>query len=117
MKILPLLLVLLAAGSALGADDAGPYAFTLAGKSFDERCLTLAAGESIRYRFRASAPIDFNIHYHRGNEIAFPVKRSAVKEADATFQAKKADGYCLMWEHVGEGAARVEGSIERVSRR
>lgn len=120
MKILSLLLLLFAApapGPALGADDAGPYAFTLSGKAFDERCLTLAAGESIRYRFRASAPVDFNIHYHRGNEIAFSVKRPAVREVDATFQAKKADGYCLMWDHAGEGVAKVEGSIERVPRR
>ena len=113
MKILPLLLAL-AGAPTLAGEGAGPYSFTLSGKSFDERCLTLAAGESIRYRFSASAPIDFNIHYHRGNAISFPVKRSAIREADATFRAKAAEGYCLMWEHSGAGDAKVEGSIVRV---
>jgi hypothetical protein len=116
MKILVLLLVLFGA-RALAAEDAGPYSFTLSGKAFDERCLTLAAGEAIRYRFRASAPVDFNIHYHRGNEMSFPVKRPAVREIDATFRAKRADGYCLMWERAGEGRVEVEGSIERIPQR
>ena len=116
MKLLALLLALLGL-PALAGEDAGPYAFKLSGKAFDERCLTLAAGESIRYRFRASAPVDFNIHYHRGNEISFPVKRPAVRELESTFLAPSADGYCLMWEHRGQGVASVEGSVERVPRR
>jgi hypothetical protein len=116
MKLLALPLALL--GAAAGAaEGVGPYAFTLSGKAFDERCLNLAAGESIRFRFRASAPIDFNIHYHRGNETSFPVKRRAVREIESTFEAPRADGYCLMWEHRGQGVATVEGSVERVLRR
>lgn len=116
MKLLALLPVL-ASATALGGEDAGPYSFKLSGKAFDERCLTLAAGESIRYRFRASGPVDFNIHYHRGNEISFPVKRPAVRELESTFVAPRADGYCLMWEHRGQGVASVEGSVERVPHR
>ena len=115
MKLLALALALLGA-AAVAEEDVGPYSFTLSGKAFDERCLTLAAGEAIRYRFRASAPVDFNIHYHRGNETSFPVKRLAVREIESTFKAPRADGYCLMWEHRGEGVARVEGSLERVQR-
>lgn len=116
MTFLALLLVLLSL-PALAGEDAGPYAFQLSGKAFDERCLTLAAGETIRYRFHASAPIDFNIHYHRGNEISFPVKRPALRELESTFTAPRADAYCLMWEQKGQGVASVEGSVERVRRR
>ena len=115
MKLLALLLALLVA-PALAGDDVGPYAFTLSGKAFDERCLTLAAGESIRYRFRASAPVDFNIHFHGDNGTFFPVKRGAVREVDSTFKAPRADGYCLMWEHRDRGVAKVEGSVERIPR-
>lgn len=115
MKLLALPLALFGV-AALASGDAGPYSFTLSGKAFDERCLTLAAGESIRYRFRASAPIDFNVHYHRGNETYFPVKRRAARELESTFKAPRADGYCLMWEHRGQGVATVEGSVERVPR-
>jgi hypothetical protein len=112
MKIPAALLLPLFALPALANGGSGPYSFTLSGKAFDERCLKLAAGESIRYRFRASAPVDFNIHYHRGKEVFFPVKQAAVREAESTFRAESADDYCLMWEHAGAGAAKVEGSIE-----
>lgn len=117
MKLAAAFLAALLAPSTHAADGVGPYSFTLSGKAFDERCLKLAAGESIRYRFRASAPVDFNIHYHRGKEVFYPVKRSAVREADAVFRAEGADDYCLMWEHAGTGAAAIGGSVERVSGR
>ena len=110
-------LLSIAAGPASAAQDVGPYAFTLTGKSFDERCLTLAAGQSIRYRFSASAPVDFNIHYHRGKEVFYPVRRSGVRDAEGTFRAQEADDYCLMWEHAGSGSAAVTGSFEPIPAR
>lgn len=109
-----LLLAQLAASPAGAAEGAGPYSLTLTGKAFDERCLKLAAGEVIRYRFRASAPIDFNIHYHRGKDVYYPVKQVAVRSAEGDFRAPEADDYCLMWEHAGPGASTVEGSLERI---
>ncbi len=115
MKTLLLPLLALAA-AAVAADGVGPYAFTLSGKAFDERCLRLEAGESIRYSFRSSAPVDFNIHAHRGNEVVYPVKQAAIREATATFRAEAAEDYCLMWQHAGTGTAKVEGTLERVAR-
>lgn len=115
MKISSLLALSLAAAAVHAADGSGPYAFTLAGKAFDERCLDLAAGESIRYRFRASAPVDFNIHHHRGKDVLYPVRRRAVRDADATFRADAADTYCLMWEFDGGGSVAVDGVVERIT--
>ena len=66
MKALTVLLPFVAL-AAVASEGTGPYSLTLKGKSFDERCLKLAAGESIRYRFRSTAPVDFNIHFHRGH--------------------------------------------------
>jgi hypothetical protein len=106
----------LAAIPAYAAPGEGAYSLKLAGKSFDERCLKLTAGEAVRYRFNASAPVDFNIHYHRGSEVHYPVKTAASRSADATFTAPHADTYCLMWERKGDGAVRVDGSVERSPR-
>ena len=104
--------VLLLAPPVLANEGAGPYTFKLPGKAFDERCLQLAAGESIRYRFRASAPVDFNIHYHRGKDVFFPVQQSGVKDVSGSFKAETAEGYCLMWEHKGSELVSVEGTLE-----
>jgi hypothetical protein len=112
-----LVLAALATLTAVASEGAGPYSLTLKGKSFDERCLKLAAGESIRYGFRSTAPVDFNIHFHRGAEVVYPVQQAAVREAEASFVAPAADDYCLMWEHAGAGSATVEGTLERVPAR
>jgi len=107
------LLFAMVAAPALAADGAGPFSFTLSGKAFEERCLKLAAGESISYSFRATGSVDFNIHFHRGKEVFFPVKQSAIREASARFRAESADDYCLMWEHKGSASATVDGTLER----
>ena len=116
MKTLLLLPLALAAVNALASDEVGPYTFTLSGKAFDERCLKLAAGQSIRYSFRSSEPVDFNIHAHRGSEVIYPVKQAGVRESSGTFQADVAEDYCLMWQHTGTGTAKVEGTLERSTR-
>jgi hypothetical protein len=94
----------------------GKFALTVPAGGFEERCVDLAAGVEVRYRFSATEPVDFNIHHHRGAEVFYPVRTDATRGADARFRAPAADAYCLMWERKGAGAVRVEGSVERVSR-
>jgi hypothetical protein len=115
-RVVASVVVSIVASAAGAAEGEGPYALKLTGKAFDERCLKLAAGESLRYRFRASAPVDFNIHYHRDKSVFYPVKQGAVREADGTFRAEADEHYCLMWEHAGSGTATVEGIVERLPR-
>lgn len=92
----------------------GNFTFDVPARGFDEHCLKLEAGERIRYRFHATGDVDFNIHYHRGNDVHYPVRSSAIKTADATFSAPQADDYCLMWERKSAGAVRIEGSVDRI---
>lgn len=91
----------------------GPFRIDVPARGFEEHCVKLAAGESVRYRYTATAEVDFNIHHHRGNEVLYPVKSAGSRSADATFTASLADTYCLMWERKGEGAARIDGAVER----
>jgi hypothetical protein len=69
---------------------------------------------SLAYRFRSTSPVDFNIHYERGNDVFFPVRQTGIKEANGTFHADAADDYCLMWERAGSGSAVIDGSLELV---
>lgn len=91
----------------------GPFRLDVPARGFEEHCVKLAAGDLVRYRYAATADVDFNIHYHRGNEVFYPVKTSGSRSADNTFTAPLADTYCLMWERKGEGAARIDGAVER----
>ena len=38
----------------------------------------------------------FNIHYHAGNAIAYPVRKNA-REVRSSYVPHKARGYCMMW--------------------
>lgn len=109
-------IALLLVTALAGAAPAGFGDFTLdvSARGFEEHCLKLEAGERIRYRFRASGDVDFNIHYHRGNDVHCPVKSSAIQTTDATFSAPQTDDYCLMWERKRDGAVRIEGSVDRI---
>lgn len=107
--------VLAAVLAAIAADVAAGDAFRLtigAGK-FDEHCLKIEAGRAIAYRFDASAPVDFNIHYHRGKDVLYPVRRDATRRLASTFRAESTDDYCLMWENRGAAAVTVEGRVKR----
>ncbi len=80
---------------------------------FDEVCLRLTQGEAIDYRFEAAGPVDFNIHFHRGKDVFYPVRQSQVRGAAAQFRATDADDYCLMWQNAGASAVRVQGAVVR----
>lgn len=111
----PVLTGLLVAAMPTTASTAllGGFALDVPARGFEEHCVKLAAGERVRYRFRASGEVDFNIHFHRGKDVHYPVRASASRGEDAVFNPPQADVYCLMWERKGDGAVRVEGSVDR----
>ena len=91
---------------------AGPFSAAIKPGGFDERCLRLEAGEAIDYDFRADRAIDFNIHYHRGRDVFYPVRLSQVTAVGPQrFVAPAADDYCLMWENRGSAAAQIDGRV------
>ena len=114
MKRCCALLLALAPAAAVAVTSAlGPFRLEVPARGFDEHCVKLESGERVLYRYTASADVDFNIHYHRGNDVFYPVKATASRSADASFTAPQADTYCLMWERKGDGAARIDGAVER----
>jgi hypothetical protein len=95
------------------ASAADGFAFDIKPGKFDEYCLRMEAGEAIRWRFTATAPVEFNIHYHRGEQVFYPVRRTHAERASGSFRARVADDYCLMWVNPGPGMSAVDGGIER----
>jgi len=99
--------------TALAADGGlGAFTIEVRGNSAAEHCLKIAAGQSIRYRFDASGVVDFNIHFHRGNEVVLPVERKSVKALDGVFRAESTEDFCLMWERRAADAVKINGRIE-----
>lgn len=93
----------------------GPFELQLAPGAVDERCLRLAAGARLGYEFAADAPVEFNIHHHRGKEVLYPVQQPATRGGRAQlFRADTPDDYCLMWENRGAEPVRVRGHVQRL---
>lgn len=67
---------------------------------FAEKCLTVTAAQKLEYQFTASKPVNFNIHFHVGETVYYPVKRNKTTgEADRFQPTKAKEDYCLMWEN------------------
>lgn len=115
MKRLVAALLAAAAGTALAygndSPDIQPFSVTLEPRQMHEECVKLQAGEKRKYYWRADGPVDFNIHYHEGAEVFYPVKRDGMRGDGGTFAAKGPQDYCWMWT-AREKAVKLEGRIE-----
>ena len=64
---------------------------------FGEVCGKLAKGQSVRWRFQADAPLNFNIHYHEGKAVKVPAKQDGVAEGSGKLGVEIRQDYCWMW--------------------
>ena len=83
-----------------------------AGK-FVELCGKLAIGENVRWNFAATAPVDFNIHYHAGKETVFPARQAQVVNGRATLNAAVTQDYCWMWTNKGSAPVSLTVDLAR----
>lgn len=75
---------------------------------FAEVCGKLPAGLKVGWTFEASAPLDFNVHYHVGKEVVFPSKLNAVVTAKDTLATKVDQDYCWMWSNKTAASATLK---------
>ena len=88
------LLASLAIPGALLAGEATPFSVSLKPGEMHEECVRLEAGQKRDYSWKSDAPLDFNIHYHEGNKVSYPVERAAMRGDGGTFIAKIGQDYC-----------------------
>ena len=110
MRRLLALICALAALPAPAAGTAQSFEVQLEPGKVHEECLRMEAGDKRRYHWKATAPVDFNIHFHKGNDVSYPVKRDAMRGDGGTFQAKTGEEYCWMWT-ARKAPAKIEGQI------
>ncbi|MCW5592613.1 MAG: hypothetical protein KIS74_10990 [Burkholderiales bacterium] len=92
-----------------GGTNAREFSHDLEPGGVAEECLRLPAGKARRFEWSASAPVDFNIHYHRGNDVTYPVKANQQRDGKGRFTAAAAEDYCWMW--TAKGATRITGKL------
>ncbi len=70
---------------------------SVAPSKFAEVCGKLARADSVAWRFEASGPLNFNIHYHEGKDVRYPERRDALAGASGRLQVVLDQDYCWMW--------------------
>lgn len=83
-----------------------------------EECIELKSGTTVAYRFKASKPVPFNIHFHSGigkdEKVEYPVKLDQVDAAENVLKVAADQDYCWMWSNkkVTSESVTVSGTIE-----
>jgi hypothetical protein len=111
LAALAALLPSVAFANASPGAEAQPFSVTLEPKKLHEECLRIEAGTKRSYFWKSDAPVDFNIHYHEGREVFYPVKRGGMRGDAGNFSAKTTQDYCWMWT-ARDKPAKIEGRIE-----
>jgi hypothetical protein len=98
------------------AQDAETHAFRheIKPSKLAEECRNLATDERARYRFEASAAVPFNVHFHRGNTVEYPVKIDKTLDAASIFAAPSKQDFCWMWTSETTETVVVQGELVRM---
>jgi hypothetical protein len=80
---------------------------------FVEACEKLPKGMKVGWRFKSSAPLNFNVHYHEGKDVRFPARQDQVASLDGTLDVELDQDYCWMWTNKSSGPAVLEVALER----
>jgi hypothetical protein len=70
---------------------------TLAPFEFRELCVPLKKSQDMTVAFETGEPVEFDIHYHDGLTVRFPVKLTGVTSHTGRFVADNDRAYCMMW--------------------
>ena len=87
-----------------------PIHLAIAPGKVGEVCMPLAAGDTLAWRFKASAALDFNLHQHVDKEVLMPVERKAVASDRARHTVERANEWCLMWTAPAGQRITVQGA-------
>ena len=98
---------------AWDADGRFGRSVSVAPGKFAEICGKLPAGLKVGWSFEASAPLDFNVHYHVGKDVVFPSKLTAVVTAKDTLATKIDQDYCWMWSNKTAMSATIKVRLQR----
>ena len=89
------------------------HAEPIAAGKFLEVCGKFEAGQRLDWSFEVGAPVDFNIHYHVGDKVEFPEKRSAIGSLGGVFVAPVTQHFCWMWKNTGTTEVKVSAIFRK----
>lgn len=91
---------LLTAGGCSSFNMKNETEVALAPSKLHEECMELVPHDVLFYSFKASDPVDFNVHYHEAGNITYPVSKKNTAGEEGKYYAEKEQYYCLMWTNI-----------------
>lgn len=82
-------------------------------RAFAELCGRLAAGTRVEWRFESPRPVDFNIHFHVGKDVRYPVQRDRTRVQTGVLEPDSDEDYCWMWSNKSSGLTTVRVVLRR----
>jgi hypothetical protein len=58
--------------------------------------------------------VPFNVHFHRGSTVEYPVNSDNASEAASIFTASSAQDFCWMWTNETAEIVVVHGELVRM---
>lgn len=95
------LFTLLGAATVAHADEWQQQSVPMVGVQnyFMERCIEFGAGKKIEFSFSSQHAVNFDVHYHPGNSIAFKIKKDGISALSDEFTSDAASHYCFTWSN------------------
>jgi hypothetical protein len=93
--------LLVSPSQAVAADTAAKAnkPVTLKPGAMHEKCMVLNPPQKLQYNFTSSKAVDFNVHYHKGEQVYYPIKEKKLTSDEGQFAAPSRNDYCMMWEN------------------
>jgi len=113
-KIIIISSILLLSFRLMAFDDTLPASGseTLNSGAIHESCFPAKKPQKIGYQFQASNSVDFNIHYHHGKKVSYPIKRNHIKSSNGIFKPKSGQFYCMMWKNNNKESVKLTFSAK-----
>ncbi len=96
------------------ADGSAVRDFQVAPGKFAEWCGKLRRDDKVQWQFEASAPLNFNVHYHEGKDVRFPARQDGTAKAEGTLDVALDQDYCWMWTNKSGTPAALKASLRKL---
>jgi len=64
-----------------------------------EKCLSLSPPQKLQYSFGTDKVVDFDIHYHKGDMVYYPVTEKKTTSNEGLYTPPSRENYCMAWEN------------------
>ncbi|MBK7659854.1 MAG: hypothetical protein IPJ28_12205 [Betaproteobacteria bacterium] len=92
----------------------GPFTHVLKAGEIAEDCVTLKSGQSREYAWTADTSVKFNLHWHEGETVHYPVRLDGQWKGRGRFTADRDQAYCWMWSAPKAMGATVTGTFKPI---